>query len=137
MTTFYERPIGSDATSIGERQRSRWSRYLRQRLFASITPIDFANSEESVIHGVTCKQPNNRNRPVGQERPTWTNARVRTDQMAVLNLLQKRHLKATGKEISKGEVLAALMVAGLGPILNHRDFGGSSSNDTLSGDIAA
>jgi len=62
-----------------------------------------------------------------QDRPTWTNARIRIDQMATLELLQKRHLKATGKEISKAEVLAALMACGLDTIINHEDFGGTTA----------
>ncbi|WP_436399418.1 hypothetical protein [Roseobacter sp. S98] len=59
-----------------------------------------------------------------RDRPTWTTTRIRIEQMATLSLLQRRHLKATGKEISRAEVLAALMATGLEVIINHEDFGG-------------
>ena len=47
--------------------------------------------------------------------------------MAVIEVLQARHLKVTGKEISRAEVLAALMVEGLERILGHADFGDSAA----------
>lgn len=59
-------------------------------------------------------------------RPSWTSIQIRIDQMAVIEIFQTRHLKATGKEISRAEVLAALMAEGLECILNQADFGGTN-----------
>ena len=47
--------------------------------------------------------------------------------MAIINMMQSRHLKATGKEISRAEVLAALMAEGLERTLNHAEFSASLS----------
>ena len=130
MTNIYQRPVGSKATSVGDRNRTRWSRNLRKHVFNLLKPIDFMTEEETCINSAVQRQRTQTRNAVWQDRPTWVTTRIRTDQMAILNLLQKRHLKATGKEISKAEVLAALMAAGLEPILNHPDFGGIPSADT-------
>jgi hypothetical protein len=47
---------------------------------------------------------------------------VRLDHIALIDLLQRRHLNATGREIGRAEVLAALMAAGLPRLLDHPDF---------------
>jgi hypothetical protein len=127
MTTIYTRPIGSKATAVGERNRSRWSRHMRKRLFDLVPPIDFMNAEEAAVLDAVRQQRKSSSKQFWQDRPTWVTARIRSDQMATLDLLQKRHLKATGKEISKAEVLAALMASGLEAIINHEDFGGASA----------
>jgi len=127
MTTKYIRPIVSKATAVGERNRTRWSRYMGKRLFDLVPPVEFMNAEEASALEAAHQQCKSFNEKRWQARPTWTTARIRNDQMAVLDILQKRHLKATGKEISKAEVLAALMGAGLETIINHEDFGGASA----------
>lgn len=115
-TTVYTRPSKTTATAVGERNRTRWSRHLRKTLFSLISPIEFITAKEGSV--------NNARKTPFDDRPAWATARIRIDQMATLEVLQSRHLEATGKEISKAEVLAALMVAGLEPIINHADFGG-------------
>lgn len=127
MTDIYQRPTGSNATAVGERNRRRWSRYLRERLSALVAPMDLMTAEESSTLDEFRHQRTAPNKYPWQDRPTWTTARIRIDQMATLSLLQKRHLKATGKEISRAEVLAALMATGLETIIKHEDFGGSSA----------
>ena len=127
MTEIYTRPTGSKATAVGDRNRRRWSRHLRERIKSLVSPLAFMNAEENHIlseinrqRSASCKYP-------WEDRPTWATTRIRIDQLATLSLLQKRHLKATGKEISKAEVLAALMAIGLDTIINHEDFGGTSA----------
>ena len=121
MTAPYTRPTKTKATAVGERNRARWTRHLRKKLFSLVTPIEFLSAEEGTTNTA-------RNKP-WDDRPRWVTTRLRIDQMAVLEMLQARHLKATGKEISKAEVLAALMAEGLERILNHPNFGGSPSDD--------
>lgn len=127
MTKTYTRPIGSDATTVGERNRTRWTRYLRKRLKELVHPMAFISATENSVADALQQQRASSAKYPWQDRPTWTNARIRIDQMATLELLQKRHLKATGKEISKAEVLAALMACGLDTIINHEDFGGTTA----------
>ena len=126
MIAHYQRPTGSKATAVGDKNRRRWSRCLRSRVFELFKPIDFLNAEESVVLNAIHKQVADYRRGRWNDRPSWVSTRVRTDQMAIINILQSRHLKAAGKEISKAEVLAALMAAGLEAIINHHDFGGNA-----------
>ncbi|MEL6596285.1 MAG: hypothetical protein AAFQ47_10135 [Pseudomonadota bacterium] len=123
-TTIYQRPTGLKATSIGDRNRRRYSRHLRRRIFDLLRPIDFMVAEETVISDAAHRQRNSSRDDPWQDRPKWVTTRIRTDQMALIGLLQKRHLKSTGKEISKAEVLAALMATGLEHVLDHPDFSG-------------
>ena len=131
MTNIYSRPIGSKATAVGERNRTRWSRYMRKRLFDLVPPMEFMCAEETSTLDAAQLQRKSPSKRLWQDRPTWVTARIRADQMATLDLLQKRHLKTTGKEISKAEVLAALMASGLETIINHEDFGDSPSHDAI------
>lgn len=121
MTATYTRPAKTKATAIGDCARTRWTRHLRKRLFSLVTPIEFLSAEEGANNTARWKP--------WDERPRWVSIQVRIDQMAVIEMLQARHLKATGKEISRAEVLAALMAEGLERILDHANFGGGPSDD--------
>lgn len=112
----YIRPAKTKATNVGNRNRSRWTRQLRSRLFRLVPALEAMNAEEGVISAAKRKP--------WSDRPRWVSIQIRTDHMAVIELLQSRHLKATGKEISRAETLAALMTEGLQQVLNHIDFGG-------------
>lgn len=127
MTTTYERPTKTNASSVGEQNRTRWTRYLRSCLFELVPVLEFMAAEEGFVKASIHRQRNAFPRHLWQERPKWTTARIRIDQMATLEVLQKRHLEATGKEISRSEVLAALMAAGLASTLHHADFGGTNA----------
>ena len=48
--------------------------------------------------------------------------------MATIEMLQRRHLEVTEKEISRAEVLAALMAAGIETTIEHEDFGGINAS---------
>lgn len=122
MIITYTRPAKTKATAVGERNRARWTRHLRKKLFALVPAIEFMAAEEGTTNTV-------RKRP-WDDRPRWVSIQIRIDQMAVIALLQARHLKATGKEISRAEVLAALMTEGLERILGHATFGGSTADTT-------
>lgn len=116
MTNGYIRPLKTKATAVGERSRARWTRHLRKKLFTLVTPMEFMNADEGATNGV-------RQAP-WEHGPRWATTRIRAEQMAVIEMLQSRHLRATGKEISRSEVLAVLMAEGLERTLNHPDFGG-------------
>ena len=116
MIITYTRPAKTKATAVGERNRTRWTHHLRKKLFALVPAIEFMAAEEGITNTAP-KMP-------WDERPRWVSIQIRIDQMAVIEVLQARHLKVTGKEISKAEVLAALMAEGLEGILGHADFGG-------------
>ena len=115
--TTYTRPAKTNATAVGERNRARWTRHLRKKLFSLVTPMESLNAEEGAA--ATAR------RMPWDGRPRWASIKIRIDQMAVIEMLQAQHLKVTGKEISRAEVLAALMAEGLERILNQADFGGT------------
>ena len=117
MSTGYTRPSKTKATAVGERNRARWTRHLRKKLFTLVTPMEFMTAEEGATNAAR-KAP-------WDDRPRWATARLRVEQMAVIEMLQRRHLKVTGKEISRSEVLAALMAEGLERTINHANFGGN------------
>jgi len=119
MIITYTRPAKTKATALGERERARWTHHLRKKLFALVPAIEFMAAEEGLTNTA-------RKMPL-DERPRWVSIQIRIDQMAVIEMLQARHLKATGKEISRAEVLAALMAEGLERILDHSDFDGTSA----------
>lgn len=111
----YTRPVKTSASAVGERNRTRWSRLLRKKLFEVFPTVEIMAAEESAVNAALGKRRTS-------ERPNWTTVRVRIDQSAALGMLQERHLEATGKEISRAEALAALMAAGLSAVLQHEAF---------------
>lgn len=118
----YTRPVKTKASTVGTRNRSRWSRLLRKELFTVFTPTEFMAAEEGATNATA-------RRTKSYDRPRWSTVRVRVDQLAAIELLQQRHLEVTGKEISRAEVLAALMTAGLKTIADHSDFARDHPNE--------
>lgn len=110
----YTRPTKTKATSVGQRGRTHWARLLRKQAWGLFPGVDLMAAEESLACSI-------RKRP-GQERAGWTSIRTRVDQAALLDVLRSRHLKNTGKELSRSEALAALMFAGLETIVNRDEF---------------
>lgn len=110
----YTRPTKTKATAVGQRGRTFWARLLRKKAWNVFPGVDLMAAEESLICAI-------RRRP-GQDRAAWTSVRTRVDQAALLDVLRSRHLKNTGKEISRSEALAALMFAGLETIVNRDEF---------------
>lgn len=127
MNKSYTRPTKTKATAVGERNRARWSRHLRTKLFSLVSTSEVMASEEASVVGAIQQQMKAPRHMRWDDRPRWVTTRLRIDQMAVLETLQTRHLRATGKEISRAEVMAALMAEGLEHIINHRDFGGTNT----------
>lgn len=115
----YTRPTMTDAAKLGERRRHQWSRLLRQRALSLLSSVDMVAAEEAYTDTARSRR--------GQNKAAWINTSLRVDQIAVVEVLQKLHLKATGKEISRAEVLAALMAAGLATIVNHENFCGNGN----------
>lgn|GEM_PF-5762145 len=105
---LYSRPTKTEATAVGKRVRARWTRQLGEKLSALSCASEVSAFE----------------RTGKGDRPRWVTARLRIDQLAVIEMLQARHLKATSKEISRAEALAALMAGGLERTLKHKNFGG-------------
>ncbi|TMV09694.1 hypothetical protein FGK63_01085 [Ruegeria sediminis] len=93
----YTRPSKTPASAVGEKNRARWSLHFRKKLLSLIEPVEFLTAEEDAANDAHKYPWGNRRR--------WVSIRIRADQMAAIELLQKRHLKATGKEISRAEVL--------------------------------
>lgn len=122
MIITYTRPSKTKATAVGERNRARWTRHLRKKLVSLVPTIEIMSADEGTTNAAR-KMP-------WDERPRWITTRIRIDQMTVIAMLQARHLRATGKEISRAEVLAALMAEGLERILGHANFGGSTADTT-------
>jgi len=114
--TTYTRPAKTEATAVGERNRSRWTRLLRSRSLLLFQPIDYLLAEEKAYAKAR--------RSKDFHRHAWLSIGIRADHMAVLEVLQAHDLEATGKEIARAEVMAALMAAGLETTINYRYFGG-------------
>ena len=119
MIIAYNRPTKTKATALGERNRALWTHHLRKKLFALVPAMEFMAAEDGATNTAR-KMP-------WDGRPHWVSIQIRIDQMAVIEMLQARHLKATGKEISRAEVLAALMAEGLEGIFNQAGFGGTNN----------
>jgi hypothetical protein len=119
MTPAYTRPSKTKATAVGERNRTRWTRHLRNKLFKLVPPTEFISAEEGAVNAAR-KAP-------WDGRPQWATTRLRVEQTAIIQMLQERHLRGTGKEISQSEVLAVLMAEGLERTLDHAEFSASVS----------
>ncbi|SEM33732.1 hypothetical protein SAMN05443999_12110 [Roseovarius azorensis] len=112
----YIRPVKTAAASIGER-RMHWTRFLRKEALYRLPSAEFLAAEEGLASATRSRR--------GQNKAAWINTSLRIDQIAVVEVLQKLHLQNTGKEISRAEVLAALMAAGLGAVLARDEFSAS------------
>lgn len=114
LKSLYIRPTKTDASKLGERRRHYWSRLLRKRALWFLPVLDMMAAEET--HAKIARSRR------GQNKAAWINISLRIDQIAVVEVLQKLHLKNTGKEISRAEVMAALMAAGLETVLVTEEF---------------
>jgi hypothetical protein len=112
--TSYTRPTKTEATKIGDRRRHHWTHVLRQRARQILPIISMMTAEE--VHAQRV-----RSRP-GQALAAWMGISLRFDQIAVLEVLQQMHLQNTGKEISRSEVMAALMAHGLEGLAARDEF---------------
>ncbi len=128
MTELYTRPAKTKATALGERNRVRWTRHLRTKFSIVLPIIDVMAAEEASILVAIRRQTNAVRHWPWSDRPRWASIQIRIDQMAIIEMLQARHLMATGREISRAEVLAALMAEGVDRIINHADFGGGPAD---------
>ena len=128
MTELYTRPAKTKATALGERNRARWTRHLRKKLFMAVPTLAVMAEEEASILDAIRRQTNAARHWPWAGRPRWASIQIRIEQMAIIEMLQTRHLMATGREISRAEVLAALMAEGLDRIINHADFGGGPAD---------
>ena len=125
MTDAYKRPSKTKASALGDRNRRRWARYLRQKLSSLVSANELMQARETVNTDAVHRQREQPRHYPWLDRPQWASVRIRIDQMATIEMLQRRHLEVTEKEISKAEVLAALMASGIETIINHEDFGGT------------
>lgn len=112
---LYKRPQKADkARHMPADARFKWIDKLHSIARNLMLPIDLLAAEEHYLHAA-------RARPGGNRNP-WINCQLRARHMAVIEVLQRAHLKNTGQEISRSEVVAALMAAGLDEVLHHKDF---------------
>jgi hypothetical protein len=112
--SLYIRPTKTDASKLGERRRHHWSRLLRQKALWLLPIIDMMTAEQTHANIARSRR--------GQNKAAWINISLRIDQIAVVEVLQKLHLRNTGKEISRAEVVAALMASGLQTVLASEEF---------------
>jgi hypothetical protein len=110
----YTRPARTAATNVGDVNRRRFHKALRSLVFDLIPHMEWLVASETTTSGLKARP--------WSDRPAWAVLRVRLDHIALLDLLQRRHLNNTGKEVSRAEVLAALMAAGLPRLIDHPDF---------------
>ena len=126
LKSLYIRPTKTDASKLGERRRHYWSRLLREKALWFLPIIDMMTAEETHTKIARSRR--------GQNKAAWINISLRIDQIAVVEVLQKLHLRNTGKEISRAEVLAALMAAGLETVLDSEEF--KTGSDTRAASAA-
>lgn len=112
--TVYTRPARTKASAVGNEQRTRFTRILRRRAFDLLPTAEVMATEEAVTNTIRSRR--------GRDRAAWTTIRARFDQVGLLDLLRQRHLKNTGKELSRAEALAAVMAAGLETIIASNEF---------------
>jgi len=112
--TTYTRPTNTYASFVGRMNRSKWTRTMRCRVQFFDKPNEYYASEESIKESL--RRPNDA-RPL-----SWVTVRLRVEHLALLDMFQKKHLKANGKEIGRPKVMAALMTNGMDAILKHPDF---------------
>lgn len=124
MNEKYTRPSKTKAAAVGDKARQRWTRHLRRKLSSLVSANDLMLARETANTDAVHRQREQPRHYPWFDRPQWASIRIRIDQMAAIEMLQRRHLRVTEKEISRAEVLAALMAAGLETIINHEDFGG-------------
>lgn len=120
----YVRPTGTDAASMTHAKRTRFNRLLIDAAYHRLPTVELMLARENTAASIKA--------PMADECPTWSNLRVRFDQLALIQFFQSRHLKATGKEISRAEVIAACMAFALPHILELPEFSaprGTASTD--------
>lgn len=94
----------------------------RNRLLALVSTSEAMAAEEASRLDAIRRQMLEPKSLPWADRPCWASIQIRIDQMAIIEMLQARHLKVTEKEISRAEVLAALLAEGLERIINHSNF---------------
>lgn len=114
LNSLYIRPTKTDASKVGERRRHYWSRLLHQKARRFLPIIDMMTAEETHANIARSRR--------GPNKAAWINISLRVDQIAVIEVLQKVHLRNTEKEISRAEVVAALMANGLEAVLASEEF---------------
>lgn len=119
MTTpdrrVYERPKKDDkARHMVHEDRFKWIDKLHSMARRVLPPLELLCAEERHLAASSSRPGSNRN--------PWINCQLRARHIAVIEVLQKAHLKNTGKEISRSEVVAALMAAGLDDVTCFPEF---------------
>jgi hypothetical protein len=104
-------------------KRTRYSRLLASSAYTRLPTIELMNARENTAASISS--------PTAHEVPKWSNLRVRFDQLALIQFFQSRHLKATGKEISRAEVMAACMAFALPHMLDRPEFSATTGWEGL------
>jgi hypothetical protein len=99
--------------------RSKFSRILAEKAKRHFGTLEVITAEQDVINRSKTRDPAKRG---------WTAMTVRASDIAVIELARSRFQQATGKSLSKPEVMSALMAEGLHCLLNREDFGGDHTN---------
>lgn len=94
------------ARSCGNAYRTRFHRGLREQLSNLLTPAEVSAERASFTAARTAQNA----APIAAR---WGSLQVRHEVLVSINILRRRHLANTGKEISSAEVVNALMLVGL------------------------
>jgi len=93
--------------------RSKFSRALAEKAKHHLGILPVMTAEQDVINRSKTRDPAKRG---------WTAMTVRASDIAVIELVRERFQQATGKSISKPEVMSAMMAEGLPGLLKREDF---------------
>lgn len=110
----YKRPeAGDPSKDRGYEQRRRWSDLLRGLAYRHLLPVEILLEEHNVKHP--------EGTPPGNHRD-WATVPLRSEHVAVIDVLRKRHLANTTKEISRADTVAAFMATGLVDLIKRSEF---------------
>lgn len=110
----YNRPeAGDPSKDRGYEQRRRWSDRLRGIVHRHLEPVEIALEEHQAKNPEGATEWNQRE---------WLTIPLRAEQVAVVDVMRKRHLANIGKEISRADTVAAFMAAGLVDLIKQLEF---------------
>lgn len=115
MASTYKRPgRNSNAKLLGYENRTKFTNRMINIARRILNPLDLLTTEESYVVATLNRQGSNRSR--------WINTQLSPRHLAIIDILQARYLATTGTEVSRAEVIAALMAAGLDEVAHSADL---------------
>ncbi|TVS01072.1 MAG: hypothetical protein EA407_12985 [Rhodobacteraceae bacterium] len=100
--------------------RARFSHALKKQALKTLPSVPLIAAEEAIAEARANGKP--------VVRAAWKALQIRREHMAIVEILQAAHLQNVGDEISRSEVVAALMLHGLDAVRQRPEFQNPSFN---------